>query len=246
MPVLTATDEEIRLFRRLINLVRTGRINVSNSGKPSRLHQRISDHPSPETYIARPVEEDGIPALEEGPTAGTSSDDIAGYAMCNVFQLFHRAGGEPLLLPITGFPVKVYNVSRGPIQKDWFLVTRAKNGRWLAIVSGVPSFKVRVTARFTDGGIGYYDWFQVLDQVGFPAMPSGRTGTYVDGTAAIEVNGGNRAIELTQMVIEIHPLPSSSQGETGTATGSATETIAGARYWFDDSIPPIPANPLVL
>lgn len=93
---------------------------------------RDEEYLTPEIYVAL-TPAGGIPALAEGPDAGTAfgEGDIPGSADCQIYQVI--AGS---LDTITGVTRTVYNLSESDIDGDsWILATRDKFGKWWAVPS---------------------------------------------------------------------------------------------------------------
>lgn len=76
------------------------------------------DYLAPEVYVAKPQSAGGIPAL---------SGDTPGSALCDIYRVYD---GD--LAAVSGFAVKVYNLSPAVITQDYFTVKRDKYGTWFA------------------------------------------------------------------------------------------------------------------
>ena len=129
------TDKDVAILQEVIDAYRGGRLNI-----PSRVPTEYSwsekeDHQAPETYIAYPQEEGGIPALT--PNLGTAEDDYdePGVATCDIYKIVD-VGGTPELQPLSGLEREVYNLSENVVSQEWLTVTRDKFGSWLPFMPG--------------------------------------------------------------------------------------------------------------
>ena len=90
-----------------------------------------TSEPSPEIWVAYNATGTGIPALTPG--SGTS------YASpgCLYCEIFRFSGSDPTLyLSASGMWRYVYNVSDADLNQDFFLVSKTKDGRWIAAGGG--------------------------------------------------------------------------------------------------------------
>lgn len=85
------------------------------------------DHQGPETYIAIPVEPEGIEGYTHAAENVADEDDIPGIGECNIFQL---VDGK---LSWVEKVQQVYNLTESRIRNDCFPVTRTKYGPWIVI-----------------------------------------------------------------------------------------------------------------
>lgn len=239
------SKDDVKVLREIAQAYKSRRLNMESIARTPR---RIAySEWSPDHYVARLVEDTDLPGLtgDDGATGtGSGSHPIPGRGSCWIYRIIYE-GNTPLLVKAFESAQEVYNISKSNIADQiYFDILRDKFGRWIAVISSPERIWVRVTNRFTADGIGYYDWVECSVQLGFPVKTNGRVGLYEEFTSAIEVNGGNRAIELTQTVVEIHRMDIVEVPGTGTGTGSGPN--GGATHLFDDSIPPIPANIVAL
>ncbi len=134
MPLYFLSDNDINILQGVIDAVKSGRINTPSRPPHEHSFSDREDHQSPETYIAFPQDENGIPALT--PATGTAPDDYdePGVATCDIYKIVIK-GSTPLLQPI-GIDKEVYNLSGNVIPQDWLAVTRDKFGQWLPMIPG--------------------------------------------------------------------------------------------------------------
>jgi hypothetical protein len=112
---------------------------------------------TPDVFIAKPLTDTGIPALERGIGTGY---DLPGYAECKIYKIVWEYGSGPQLQPIANATFQVYNVLANDLEQDWIIVQRTKQGFWVA----TP------TATFTS-----FLWGKLDDELGWgiPGTGSG-------------------------------------------------------------------------
>ena len=131
------------------------------------------DHQGPETYIAIPVEPEGIEGLnhETGNIAG--EDDLPGIGECDIFQL---VDGK---LSWVEKVQQVYNLSEERVRNDAFPVTRTKFGPW--IIVNKPVEVCGILERRLDAATGpltgaKFGWLRLIEWDHSSAIGTG-TGT---------------------------------------------------------------------
>lgn len=139
------TDKEVEVLREVIKKLNFGGNQVNRA--PVRVREFLSP-PAPEAYVARPQDEEGIPALVRGGTY-----DVPGKALCDIFMITENADGDPEIRPIAEYAHEVYNITTSVISKDWVQVTRSKDGRWIAVAAtGNALFMAILRAPLAAGG----------------------------------------------------------------------------------------------
>lgn len=106
--------------------VRT-RQNIPSRPTSERQFNENEDHQAPETYIAIPVDDEGINGLNHAIENVSGEDDELGYGECDIFQL---VDGK---LSWVEKSEMVYNLSEERIRNGAFSVTRDKFGNWLVV-----------------------------------------------------------------------------------------------------------------
>lgn len=167
MPLHFLTDEEVALLQRVIDAHHKNRINTPSRPPTERSFSDREDHQAPETYIAFPQDEDGIPALT--PNVGTADDDYdePGVATCDIYRII-VTDGTPKLQPISGLEREVYNLSENAVPQAWLTVTRDKFGQWLPFDPGTGRMihgTVLGAATGTGGGFSSSDETFSIDNV---------------------------------------------------------------------------------
>lgn len=133
------TDEDVKVLRPLIEKHQRDRGNELlfrygyeepywlDEGPPS---QRSG------TYIAL-VPVGGIAALTN--PAGTGDDNIAGMAVCSIYQIAIDVTGTIATVVDTGLMERVYNLGQTPVKTRYVIVHLDRYGRWVTGVENIAS-----------------------------------------------------------------------------------------------------------
>ncbi len=85
------------------------------------------NYQTPDIYIALPQSALGIPAITlVGSTPAVG--DTPGSGTCDIYRIDSSGDIEAY----TGFDKTVFNVSFSVIPKQWFIVARSKQGKWVS------------------------------------------------------------------------------------------------------------------
>jgi len=122
--------EDVAILREVVAIVKSDPTRLKNRSNSTYGAREVEDHQAPETYIAVPQDENGIPALTE-----SGDGDIPGIGVCDIYRVGTDAFNEPILQEI-GRSVKVHNVTLSELEKKPMGVTRDKFGKWLAMSGG--------------------------------------------------------------------------------------------------------------
>ena len=140
-----------------INKMR-GDINRLQKGPPT-VEKEIHTYQASHTYVAL-TPAGGIPALSRNDT-GTDSDDEPGFAECEIYRITNPAqsigdtGTELMQALDDDFSKVVYNVADYAIEpNEWIVVTKCKNGAWVATTYTPPLTLIALTP---PGGIAALD-----------------------------------------------------------------------------------------
>ena len=156
MPLHFLSDNDVRILQGVIDAVKGGRINTPSRPPHERSFSDREDHQAPETYIALPQSEDGIPGLVA--TTGTGSDDydIAGVGLCDIYRIIINDDDKPEIHPVDSLEKEVYNIERNPVSQQWTAVTRTKFGKWIPVTNSVRMIHGTVLGNEL-GGTGGFD-----------------------------------------------------------------------------------------
>lgn len=120
----TFTDDQWARLVRLLDKVERMPNEPADAGDAGRVHM------APEVYVAR-VPSGGIPGLDKDGT-GTSTNDVAGKATCDIFKIDSDDG-----LSDAGFDKEIFNIQPDKAYTadnySYFIpVLRTKFGKWIA------------------------------------------------------------------------------------------------------------------
>ena len=97
----------------------------------------IDSTQAPEIYIARPVDEDGIPATYLNPGSPATRVDprvppqyLAGVAECDIYRIINTIRGSELQ-QTSIHPKTVHNLSESPIEQGFIVIHKEKFGRYV-------------------------------------------------------------------------------------------------------------------
>jgi hypothetical protein len=130
MPIRDFTEVEIEILQQIAGDWKNRRGGMNR--KPEKLPGLSSEGLGQvnDVYIAR-IPEDGIPALIQDNAAtgsgSTITDDMPGYAQCDLFKI-----GKDATMIDLGLTRRVWNVSTASIAEGWAIIQRTKFGNWIA------------------------------------------------------------------------------------------------------------------
>ena len=155
--LLSTADE--KFIKDHIDAVIGKRINEL-SQTPPKLDDEFEGHQAPETYIAKPQELEGIPALD--PDTGEP-----GKGACDIYRVYETSGGTPELLPVANFELQAHNISLQGIPEEFIQLTRDKYGDWLitAVLENLSGGSVRMIHGLTTSSVATTDTTFFIDNI---------------------------------------------------------------------------------
>lgn len=136
--VVYLSTDDLAILKDVIARVRGTNTHPPSRPPTERSWDEAEDHQAPETFIAKPVEEDGIIEFDD-----SSGENRPGWAQCNIYRIDRTT--DPPTLHETGVVRRVWNVSRSRIESEEFIVVvRDKYGNYMAPTGGGGGNIVRV------------------------------------------------------------------------------------------------------
>ena len=128
------SDEDIQILRQYAQLSGRRLDKADYLSSPSDLTgQQGLSIVSPSTYVAYPVDSDGVPAL----TSGTP--DTAGEGSCQVYNIVEDEDNTPWLVEVSDVTKLGYNIAPTATGNRWLVLKRTNYGKWVVANNAVEA-----------------------------------------------------------------------------------------------------------